>query len=187
MKKRILVVFGTRPEAIKCAPVIKEFRKHKNVFDITIVTTAQHREMLDQVLGIFDITPHIDLNIMLKNQSLAKITAVVISSMDKILKKNQYDLVLVQGDTTTAFSTSLVAFYNKVPVGHIEGGLRTFDKFNPYPEEINRQLISLVADIHFAPTQLALNNLYAAGILRRNIFLTGNTAIDALLYSLRKI
>ena len=182
MKKRIAIIFGTRPEAIKCVPVIEEFKKHEDLFDPLIIVTAQHREMLDQVLDMFLIRPHIDLNIMQENQSLGGLAANVVRTIDRTLKDCNPDLVLVQGDTTTTFVSALAAFYNKIPVGHIEAGLRTFNKQHPFPEEINRQLTSVVTDIHFAPTQRAVNNLISLGVVRDRIFLTGNTVVDALLY-----
>ncbi len=182
MTKRIAIIFGTRPEAIKCAPVIQELNKQKDLFDPLIIVTAQHREMLDQVLEMFRIKPHIDLDIMQENQSLGQLTANVMRAIDKTLKNCNPDFVLVQGDTTTTFVSALAAFYNKIPVGHIEAGLRTFNKFHPYPEEINRQLASVIGDIHFAPTQRAVNNLISLGIERDRIFLTGNTVVDALIF-----
>jgi UDP-N-acetylglucosamine 2-epimerase (non-hydrolysing) len=182
MKKRIAIIFGTRPEAIKCAPVIQELGKQKDLVNPLIIVTAQHREMLDQVLDIFSIKPHIDLDIMQENQSLGELTGNVIRAIDKTLKDCKPDFILVQGDTTTTFISALAAFYNKIPVGHIEAGLRTFDKHHPFPEEINRQLASVVADLHFAPTQRAVDNLISLGIERERIFLTGNTVVDALIY-----
>lgn len=187
MRKKIAVIFGTRPEAIKCAPVITVLNKHKDLFKPLVIVTGQHREMLDQALDIFDIQPHVDLNIMRENQSLGELTANIISLMDRILRDYRPDFVLVQGDTTTTFVSALAAFYNKIPIGHIEAGLRTFDKFNPYPEEINRQLTSAIADIHFPPTHKAFDNLLASGVHRDKIFLTGNTVVDALLYTVKQV
>lgn len=187
MRKKIAIVFGTRPEAIKCAPVIKALERHPELFETLVIVTAQHRQMLDQALKIFDIAPHVDLNVMRENQSLASLTADVIGSMDKALQEHKPDLVLVQGDTTTTFASALSAFYRKTPVGHIEAGLRTFDRFNPYPEEINRQMTSCLAEIHFPPTCTGAANLVASGVPRDRIFLTGNTVIDALLHIARQV
>lgn len=176
---KILVVFGTRPEAIKMAPLIKELRT-KPDFKVIVCVTAQHREMLDQVLDIFNIVPDYDLNIMSSNQSLIKITTLVLAGIDKIIEEEQPNLVIVHGDTTTTLSTSLATFYNKIKLVHIEAGLRTYNKYFPYPEEINRQITSLLSDYHFAPTNLNKTNLIKEGIKKDNIFVTGNTVIDAL-------
>ncbi|MDD4036462.1 MAG: UDP-N-acetylglucosamine 2-epimerase (non-hydrolyzing) [Bacilli bacterium] len=176
---KILVVFGTRPEAIKMAPLIKELRT-KPDFKVIVCVTAQHREMLDQVLDIFNIVPDYDLNIMSSNQSLIKITTLVLAGIDKIIDEEQPNLVIVHGDTTTTLSTSLATFYNKIKLVHIEAGLRTYNKYFPYPEEINRQITSLLSDYHFAPTNLNKTNLIKEGIKKDNIFVTGNTVIDAL-------
>lgn len=183
---KISIVFGTRPEAIKLIPVIIELKKYSN-FDVNICVTAQHREMLDQVLEIFDIVPDVDLDLMQPNQSLSKLTAKVISSIDDYFKSYQPDLVLVQGDTTTVLAVSLVAFYHKIKVGHVEAGLRTFKKFSPFPEEMNRVLTSRIAELHFAPTKISLNNLVNEGIPKDNIFVTGNTVIDALFLAIEKV
>lgn len=180
--KHILFIFGTRPEAIKMAPVIKQMKEDKN-FKVSICVTAQHRDMLDQVLKFFDIKPNFDLNIMKQDQSLYNITSEILTGIESVIKKANPDIILVQGDTTTAFVASLAAFYQHIPVGHIEAGLRSGDKFAPYPEEVNRKLISHIADIHFAPTQQAVVNLSKEGITK-NVFMTTNTAIDALLLGL---
>jgi UDP-N-acetylglucosamine 2-epimerase len=181
MKKKnlILAVFGTRPEAIKMAPLIKTLQA-SGEFITKVCVTAQHREMLDQVLDIFDINPDYDLDIMKKNQTLAGITKMVLENIEKVLEHSKPDMVLVHGDTTTTFAASLAAFYAKVPIGHVEAGLRTFDKYFPFPEEINRKLTACIADIHFAPTYSNYNNLLNEGIDPKDIHITGNTAIDAL-------
>jgi UDP-N-acetylglucosamine 2-epimerase (non-hydrolysing) len=184
--KKISIIFGTRPEAIKLAPVVLELRKY-NEFDVNVCVTAQHREMLDQVLEVFNIKPDVDLNIMKANQSLSELTARAIKLLDEYLQKYKPDIVLVQGDTTTAFVASLAAFYNKIKLGHVEAGLRTWNKFSPFPEEINRVLTTKLADLHFAPTQLSKQNLLKEGAIEENIFVTGNTVIDALLIAREKI
>lgn len=176
---KIAIVFGTRPEAIKMAPIIKECEK-RNLNFITIVT-AQHREMLDQKLEVFNIEPHYDLDIMQANQDLFYVTSSVINEIKPILIKEKPDIVLVQGDTTTTFATSLSTFYLKIPIGHVEAGLRTWNKYNPFPEEINRQLTTRLTDYNFAPTEWAKQNLIKEGIDPDKIFVTGNTVIDALL------
>ena len=180
-KKKVAVVFGTRPEAVKMAPVILEMMKHEEL-ETRVIVTAQHREMLDQVLKLFDITPHRDLNIMKKNQTLTDITTRALAGLEEIFKEEKIDLVLVQGDTTTSFVAALAAFYQKIPVGHIEAGLRTDNKYDPYPEEMNRRLITTLGDLNFAPTTLAVDNLEKNGIPSEKIFRTGNTVIDALLH-----
>lgn len=180
MKKiKIITIFGTRPEAIKMAPLVKELENNTKVESIVCVT-GQHREMLHQVLDIFNIIPNYDLDIMSDNQTLSDITVKALSSLDKIIKQENPDLVLVHGDTTTTLSGSLAAFYNKVKVGHVEAGLRTYNKYSPFPEEINRKLTSNLADFHFAPTETSKQNLLKEGINKNEIFVTGNTAIDAL-------
>ena len=184
--KKISVIFGTRPEAIKLAPVILELKKYPD-FDINICVTAQHREMLDQVLEVFDIKPDTDLDLMVADQTLSDLTARAIKLLDKYIKDYKPDLILVQGDTTTVFAASLVAFYNKVKIGHVEAGLRTWNKFSPFPEEINRVLTTKLADLHFAPTQLSKKNLIKEGIVENKIFITGNTVIDALFLALEKV
>ena len=183
----ILMIFGTRPEAIKLCPVVLELQKLNDKFKVIVCVTAQHREMLDQVLNIFDVTPDYDLNIMKENQSLFDITANALSKTGKIIESEKPDIVLVQGDTTTTFAASLAAYYNKIPVGHIEAGLRTGNKYSPFPEEINRKLTGHIADIHFAPTDKSRANLLREGIENKNIIVTGNTVIDALLWVKEKI
>jgi len=183
---KTLIIFGTRPEAIKLAPVIKELKAHPNIFNIKICVTAQHRQMLDQVLEIFNIVPDYDLNIMKDNQSLFDVTAECLKKIEPILKKEKPDIILVQGDTTTCFIASLAAYYFKIKIGHIEAGLRTKDKFNPFPEEMNRRLTDHLADLHFAPTQTARENLLKEGIHPSKIHVTGNTVIDALLFTIEK-
>ncbi|MEM2073779.1 MAG: UDP-N-acetylglucosamine 2-epimerase (non-hydrolyzing) [Nitrososphaeria archaeon] len=182
---KVLFIFGTRPEAIKMAPIIHEFKK-ENRFSTHICVTAQHREMLDQVLKLFDITPDYNLNIMVNNQSLYDITVNSLNGLKQVLKTDRPDIVLVQGDTTTTFAGALAAFYEKIPVCHVEAGLRTNDKYKPFPEEINRRLTAHIADFHFAPTQKAKQNLLKEGIDEEKIFVTGNTVIDALLMVVEK-
>lgn len=184
--KRIMVVFGTRPEAIKMAPVIKEFKRYAEEFEPIVCVTAQHRQMLDQVLSLFEIKPDVDLNLMKENQTLEFLTANTIQQITRVIIDLKPDLVLVQGDTTTAMVTALAAFYQKIPVGHIEAGLRTQDRYNPFPEEINRHLISILATYHFAPTQRAQEALLREGIPEETIFLTGNTVVDALRMIIKK-
>ncbi len=180
-KKKVLMVFGTRPEAIKLVPVIKKLKEYNSKFATIVCVTAQHRKMLDQVLAIFDIFPDYDLNIMKENQDLFDITIKSLKGLKKVIEKVQPDIVLVQGDTTTAFIAGLAAFYLKVPVGHVEAGLRTYNKYNPFPEERNRHLLSVLTDYHFAPTEWSKSNLLKEGIPSENIWVTGNTVIDALL------
>ncbi|MDD2781656.1 UDP-N-acetylglucosamine 2-epimerase (non-hydrolyzing) [Sulfuricurvum sp.] len=179
--KKILIVFGTRPEAIKMAPLVKVFEKHTDTFETRVCVTAQHREMLDQVLEIFDIKPHYDLNLMQPGQDLYDITSRVLIGMRDVLNDFLPDVVLVHGDTTTTFATSLAAFYQKIAVGHVEAGLRTGDIYSPWPEEANRQLTSQIAAYHFAPTQTSKNNLLRENVSESTITITGNTVIDALL------
>ena len=174
-----MIVFGTRPEAIKLCPVIVTLRE--NHFHPIVVATAQHREMLDQVLTLFNIQPDIDLNLMKPDQSLFHITGKAIEGFETVLKDNTPDLILVQGDTTTSFIGALAGYYTKIPVGHVEAGLRTFDKYSPFPEEVNRKLVSVIADYHFAPTESNRDNLLKENIPPDRIFITGNTVIDALL------
>lgn len=176
---KILSIFGTRPEAIKMAPVVKELESRPGVESVVCVT-AQHRNMLDQVLEIFKITPDYDLNIMQPGQSLTHITATVLDGIEKIIIKESPSLVLVHGDTTTAMAATLAAFYQQTKVGHVEAGLRTYDKYSPFPEEINRQIIDRIADYLFAPTEVSKNNLSEHLNINQKIFITGNTAIDAL-------
>ncbi len=180
MKKiKVLTVFGTRPEAIKMAPLVRELDKNENI-DSVICVTAQHRQMLDQVLDTFNIVPHYDLDIMKKNQTLTDITTKALKSIDTVIKESNPDIVLVHGDTTTTLAASLASFYNRVPVGHVEAGLRTYNKYSPYPEEFNRQSTGIVADMHFAPTEKAKDQLLKEGKRESDIYVTGNTAIDAL-------
>lgn len=185
--KKILSIFGTRPEAIKMAPLIKELEKHPNHFISRVCVTAQHRLMLDQVLDLFDIQPDYDLNIMQPGQDLFDVTCNVLQGIKKILKAEQPDIVLVHGDTTTSMAASLAAFYCQIPVGHIEAGLRTHNKDSPYPEEINRQITSRIADLHFAPTKTAQENLLTESVSKDSIHITGNTVIDALLMVVNKL
>jgi UDP-N-acetylglucosamine 2-epimerase (non-hydrolysing) len=175
----VLFVFGTRPEAIKLIPLIIAM-KGDTFFDVNVCVTAQHREMLDQVLSIFEIQPEFDLNVMTHNQTLAQLTAGTLDGINRVVSDVKPDLCLIQGDTTTVFTAALACYYNKVKVGHIEAGLRSFDKFQPFPEEINRTLVTHIADYHFAPTKRAKNNLLHENIRDSRIFVTGNTVIDAL-------
>jgi UDP-N-acetylglucosamine 2-epimerase (non-hydrolysing) len=184
-RKAILAIFGTRPEVIKMFPVIRKIYLD-NRFRLVTISTSQHREMIDDLLNLFDIKVDHDLNIIKTNQSLIDISTRALSGLDPILKQHQPSLALVQGDTTTAFIGALAAFYHKIPVGHIEAGLRSYDKMHPYPEEINRRLISLVTDLHFTPTPQNAQNLYKEDIDRSKIFITGNTVIDSLLYVAKK-
>lgn len=183
---KILSVFGTRPEAIKMAPVVKALEHIKGIESKTCVT-AQHRQMLDQVLGLFDIAPDFDLNLMKPGQDLADITSGVLFGMRPLLRQWRPDIVLVHGDTTTTFAASLAAFYEKISVGHIEAGLRTGKRYSPWPEELNRRLTSVLTTLHFAPTSSACENLVSEGVPRENIYLTGNTVIDALLQVVQRI
>jgi len=178
--KKVLSIFGTRPEAIKMAPVVKELERYPDSIVSRVCVTAQHREMLDQVLGLFDITPDYDLDLMLPNQTLSALTARVFSELDSVIETERPDWVLVQGDTTTVMAASLVAFYHRVKVGHVEAGLRTHDKWQPFPEEINRRVAGVVADLHFAPTETAKANLLREGVNAAAIHVTGNPVIDAL-------
>ncbi len=180
MKKvKVLTIFGTRPEAIKMAPLVKELERRIEVESVVCVT-AQHRQMLDQVLNTFEIDPDYDLNIMKPEQTLVDITTRALKSLDKVIQQVKPDIVLVHGDTTTTLVGSIAAFYNQVPVGHVEAGLRTYDKYSPYPEEINRQMTGVIADMHFAPTEVSKKNLLEEGKKETDIYVTGNTAIDAL-------
>ena len=181
MKKlKVMVVFGTRPEAIKMAPLVLELQKHSDSIETITVVTAQHRQMLDQVLETFSIEPHYDLDIMGKNQSLLDITGKILEKFDTVVKQELPDMILVHGDTTTTFAASLVAFYNQVRIGHVEAGLRTFDKYSPFPEEMNRQMTDNLADLYFAPTSESRDNLLKENHPESAIVITGNTAIDAL-------
>ena len=177
--KRVMLVFGTRPEAIKMAPLVKEFQKHTDVFETTVCVTGQHREMLDQVLRIFDITPDYDLNIMKEGQDLYDITSKVLTGMRDIFKQYKPDIVLVHGDTTTSTAAALAAFYQQIPVGHVEAGLRTHNIYSPWPEEMNRQITGRIASYNFCPTSLSKENLEKESA-HGEIFVTGNTVIDAL-------
>lgn len=176
---KVMSIFGTRPEAIKMAPLVKELEKRKEIESIVCVT-AQHREMLDQVLEAFDIKPSYDLDIMKQGQTLTDITSRVIYGLEDVIKKEKPDIVLVHGDTTTSFAGALAAFYNQVDIGHVEAGLRTDDKYSPYPEEMNRQMVDCMADMYFAPTSLSKENLLKENINESKIYVTGNTAIDAM-------
>ncbi|MCC5803105.1 non-hydrolyzing UDP-N-acetylglucosamine 2-epimerase [Rossellomorea vietnamensis] len=177
---KVMTIFGTRPEAIKMAPLVLELKKYPESFETIVTVTAQHREMLDQVLNIFDITPDYDLNIMKDRQTLIDVTTRGLEGLDKIMKEAKPDIVLVHGDTTTTFVASLAAFYNQISVGHVEAGLRTWNKYSPFPEEMNRQLTGVMADLHFAPTEKSSQNLLNESKKEEGIFITGNTAIDAL-------
>lgn len=181
MKKiKVMTVFGTRPEAIKMAPLVLELQKQSQRFEAITTVSAQHREMLDQVLDIFHIKPDYDLNIMHARQTLTDITSNVLINLDKILKEAKPDIVLVHGDTTTTFAASVAAFYNQIPIGHVEAGLRTWEKYSPYPEEMNRQMTDAMTDLYFAPTTQSKANLLKENHKEDNIYITGNTAIDAL-------
>lgn len=184
-KIKVMTVFGTRPEAIKMAPLVKELESREEVESIVCVT-AQHRQMLDQVLDIFNITPDFDLNLMKNNQTLTSITVSALEGIDEVIRKSKPDIVLVHGDTTTTLSASLAAFYNKCDVGHVEAGLRTYNKYSPYPEEINRQVTGIIADMHFTPTNTSKENLIKEGKCSDDIYVTGNTAIDALKTTIKK-
>ena len=177
---KVMSIFGTRPEAIKMAPLVKKLNEDPQIRSVLCVT-AQHREMLDQVLDLFGLTPDYDLNIMKPNQTLSMITANVLTGLDPILEKEKPDIVLVHGDTSTTFSAALAAFYHRIPVGHVEAGLRTYDMYSPFPEEVNRVLTGHLTSVHFAPTQRNVDNLIREGIDPEKIIITGNTVIDALL------
>jgi UDP-N-acetylglucosamine 2-epimerase (non-hydrolysing) len=185
--KKIMLVFGTRPEAIKMAPLVKEFQKKNESFETIVCVTGQHREMLDQVLNIFEIRPDYDLNIMKQGQDLYDVTARVLTGMRDVLKEAQPDVVLVHGDTTTSTAAALAAFYQQIPVGHVEAGLRTHNIYSPWPEEMNRQITGRIATYHFAPTPLSKQNLLTEGVKEEQIYVTGNTVIDALYMVVDKI
>lgn len=185
--KKIMLVFGTRPEAIKMAPLVKEFQKFPDKFETVVCVTGQHREMLDQVLNIFEISPDYDLNIMKQGQDLYDVTARVLTGMRDVLKEAKPDVVLVHGDTTTSTAAALAAFYQQIPVGHVEAGLRTYNIYSPWPEEMNRQITGRIATYHFAPTPLSKQNLLAESVQEGNIYVTGNTVIDALYMVVDKI
>jgi len=187
MKKKVLVIFGTRPEAIKMAPVVKELEQYDNVFDSRVCVTAQHRQMLDQVLNLFDIQPHYDLDIMKAGQNLTDVTCHVLHGLCPVLEDFCPDVVLVHGDTTTTMAASLAAYYQKIPVGHVEAGLRTGNIYSPWPEEINRRLTGAITQYHFAPTDQARENLLREGVASELILVTGNTVIDSLLRVVQKI
>lgn len=182
-----MLVFGTRPEAIKMAPLVKEFQKHPDTFQTIVCVTGQHREMLDQVLNIFDIRPDFDLNIMKQGQDLYDVTARVLTGMRDVLREAQPDVVLVHGDTTTSTAAALAAFYQQIPVGHVEAGLRTHNILSPWPEEMNRQITGRIASYHFAPTALSRQNLQQENVDDANITVTGNTVIDALYWVVDRI
>lgn len=181
MPIKVMTVFGTRPDAIKMSPVVLELQRFPNKVEVVVAVTGQHREMLHQVLDVFHVRPKYDLDIMRRKQTLAEITTRSLEGLERIISDERPDVVLAQGDTTTTFVASLAAFYNKVTVGHVEAGLRTDNKYDPFPEEINRRLTSVIADLHFAPTQSARQNLLAEGVPESRVFVTGNTVIDALL------
>ncbi|WP_404322675.1 UDP-N-acetylglucosamine 2-epimerase (non-hydrolyzing) [Cytobacillus firmus] len=179
-KIKIMTIFGTRPEAIKMAPLVLELEKYPDQIESIVTVTAQHRQMLDQVLEIFKVTPDYDLNIMKDRQGLTDVTVRALQGLDETMKEVKPDLVLVHGDTTTTFVASLAAFYNQIAVGHVEAGLRTWNKYSPFPEEVNRQITGVIADLHFAPTDKSSNNLLQENKKEDSIYVTGNTAIDAL-------
>jgi len=183
-RMKVMTVFGTRPEAIKMAPIVKALQKQGEV-DCRVILTAQHREMLDQVVNLFGIVPDYDLNLMQHGQTLAELTSGIMNGIDRILTEERPDMIIVQGDTTTTFVSALAAFYHKIPVGHVEAGLRTGEKYSPWPEEINRKLASGLADLHFAPTEVSRNNLLREGVDPKTIYVTGNTVIDALLTTVK--
>jgi UDP-N-acetylglucosamine 2-epimerase (non-hydrolysing) len=185
--KKVLIIFGTRPEAIKIAPVIAEMRKHPDQICPIICVTAQHRQMLDQVFSLFRIEPDIDLNLMEENQQLPSFSSKALLSLTQVVKETKPDMILIQGDTTTAMVSALVGFYARIPVGHMEAGLRTYNIEHPFPEEANRRIISVLSSYHFAPTQRAFDFLLQEGVFRESIYLTGNTVIDSLLKTLIKI
>ncbi len=178
-KIKVMCVFGTRPEGIKMAPVVKELASRPEIEPIVVIT-AQHREMLDQVMTLFGLSADVDLDVMQSKQTLTDITVRVLGKIEPVLQEHKPDILLVQGDTSTAFVAALAAFYHKIPVGHIEAGLRTDNKYNPFPEEMNRRLVTSIADLHFAPTRESCDNLIACGVQREQIHLTGNTVVDAL-------
>ena len=185
-KWKVMTIFGTRPEAIKMAPLVTELEKHPDEIESIVTVTAQHREMLDQVLDTFNITPDYDLNIMKDRQTLVDVATRGLEGLDAIMKEAAPDIVLVHGDTSTTFIGSLAAFYNQIAVGHVEAGLRTWDKHSPYPEEVHRQLTGVIADLHFSPTEASAQNLLDEGKQQNRIYITGNTAIDALQTTVRE-
>jgi len=185
-KIKIAMIFGTRPETIKIFPIILQIKKYPHLIDYRIIVSGQHREMLDQMLKIFQINPDYDLNIMEQGQSLSNITNNNLLGIEKILKKEKPSMVLVQGDTTTTFAGALAAFYQKIRIGHVEAGLRTHNKYYPFPEEVNRHLTSILADLHFSPTRQSRENLLSEGVKREDIFICGNTVIDSLLLMIKE-
>jgi len=185
--KKILSIFGTRPEAIKMAPVVTELKRHPEYFDSRVCVTGQHRQMLDQVLSLFDISPEYDLNIMRPGQSLTEITCNVLKGLEPVLMDFRPDIVLVHGDTTTSMAASLASYYQKIAVGHVEAGLRTTNIYSPWPEEMNRRIASAICRLHFAPTKQSRKNLLIEGVEDVQIFITGNTVIDALLSVEKKL
>jgi UDP-N-acetylglucosamine 2-epimerase (non-hydrolysing) len=187
LKKKNLIIFGTRPEAIKMAPLVKEFQKHTDDFETKVCVTAQHREMLDQVLGFFEIIPDFDLNLMKPGQNLYDLTATIIASLKPILEEFKPDYVYVHGDTTTTMAASIASFYSGAKVCHVEAGLRTHNKWSPFPEEVNRQVTGRICDYHFAPTKTSKENLLKENVKDNTILITGNTVIDALLQSVDKV
>jgi UDP-N-acetylglucosamine 2-epimerase (non-hydrolysing) len=184
--QKILVIFGTRPEAIKLAPVIKEFKKNR-IFSVDIAVTGQHKELLDQILNFFGIEVKYNLNVMVDDQSLFHLTTAILFNLEKIFELSKPAWVIVQGDTTTTFAASLAAFYKRIKIVHVEAGLRSLNKYSPYPEEINRVLVSHLADLHFAPTERARENLLNEGIKDEKIFVVGNTVVDSLLWGLNRV
>ncbi|MBU1290665.1 MAG: UDP-N-acetylglucosamine 2-epimerase (non-hydrolyzing) [bacterium] len=185
-KIKIAMIFGTRPETIKIFPIISQIKKYPHLIDYKIIVSGQHREMLDQMLKIFQINPDYDLNIMEKGQSLSDITNNSLLGIEKILKKEKPSMVLVQGDTTTTFAGALAAFYQKIRIGHVEAGLRTHNKYYPFPEEVNRHITSILADLNFAPTRQSCENLLSEGVKREDIFISGNTVIDSLFLMIKE-
>lgn len=179
--KKVITIFGTRPEAIKLAPVIKELEKRRHHFESVVLVTGQHDELLEQMLDVFHIKPNHNLRVMQENQTLSSLTSRLLEGIDRMLKEYRPDIILVQGDTSTVFAASLAAYYNRIRIGHVEAGLRTNDKYQPFPEEINRRLTDQIADFAFAPTETAKRNLQKAGIPQGRVFVTGNTVIDALM------
>lgn len=184
--KKVMLVFGTRPEAIKMCPLANEFKKRKDDFETVVCVTGQHKEMLDQVLDVFDVNPDYNLNIMKQKQNLFDVTINILDGIKEVLEKENPDIVLVHGDTSTTFVTSLACFYLKIPVGHVEAGLRTYNKYSPYPEEFNRQAVGIISDFNFAPTERAKKNLISEGKNPNSIYVTGNTVIDALKTTISK-
>ena len=185
-KVKVMAIFGTRPEAIKMAPLVKVLQQKQEQFDCKVCVTAQHRQMLDQVLEVFQITPDYDLDIMQQRQTLTQITSRALQGLEDVLQKEKPDLILVHGDTTTTFVGSLAAFYQQIAVGHVEAGLRTWNKLSPYPEEMNRQLTGIIADLHFAPTSWSMNNLIQENKKQETIYVTGNSVIDAFSTTVRE-